>query len=238
MFDDLLVAINGDQGGMLALEQALVVARQEGSRVYGLHVVADVANLDGVEVQQIKADFEQRSTGAGVEARFLVTAGDVSSQICERTRWVDLAVLKVNFLPEPKPLSRLSSGLSMIFRRCPRPILAVRDTVSRLSHGLIAYDGSPKGEEALYIGCYLACRWKMPLTVLTVGESGRVSEDTMQQARAYLEQRDIQASYRYVEGKVPEQILSTVEQQGIDFVLIGGYSRSPLQEVVFRKRGG
>lgn len=232
LFEDILVAINGDVSRRLALEQTLVIARHEGSRVYGLHVVPSEEELESVDVQDLKADFEQRCDEAGIEARFLVTVGEISSQICERTRWVDLAVLKVKYPPEPKPLSRLSSGLSMIFRRCPRPILAVRRVISPLSRGLVAYDGSPKGEEALYIGCYLASRWGMPLTVLTVGENGRVGEETIQQAREYLEQREIQATYLYEEGKVPEKILEAVEQQDIDLVLIGGYGRSPLQEVV------
>ena len=232
LFNDMLVALNGQESGSVALEQAFIVAQREGARVYGLHVVSNEADQESEPVQSLRADFERRCAEAGVDGKFLITTGEVSNQICELTRWVDLAVIMVNYPPEPKPLARLSSGLSMIFRRCPRPILAVRGSVSPLSRGLVAYDGSPKSEEALFIGCYLACRWNLPLSVLTVGEKGRGAEEISRRAQAYLQDHSIDAAYLYAEGGVSEEVLKAVDQNEIDLILIGGYTKPPLQEVV------
>jgi hypothetical protein len=60
--------------------------------------------------------------------------------------------------PGRQPVARLRSGFRDLIQRCPQPVLAVPGDVSPLVHGLIAYDGSPRAEEALNIAAYLALR--------------------------------------------------------------------------------
>jgi len=47
LFADILVPVSGEETGWYALEQALVVARREGARLRGLHVVSSEAQRDG-----------------------------------------------------------------------------------------------------------------------------------------------------------------------------------------------
>ena len=54
---------------------------------------------------------------------------------------------------------------------------------------LLAYDGSPKTQEALFIATYLASAWKIPLVVGSILDEGRVGTQTIQRAREYLEAR-------------------------------------------------
>lgn len=258
MFADVLVAINGEETGWYALEHALFVARYEKARVHGLHV-APYEYQEGKEtkekIQAIRAEFERRCAASGVPAEMAIDSGDVSRNICRRARWTDLVIVSLNYPPPPQPIARLSSGLSNLIRRCPRPLLAVPanprtkngsiseiepfwpgSSQSRLQRALLAYDGSPKSEEALFVAAYLAGRWRIPLVVMTVIEKGRTTSDTLARAQKYLEEKEGQAIFVKESlpksGSVAEAIMKTAEAHECDLIITGGYGYNPVVEIV------
>jgi nucleotide-binding universal stress UspA family protein len=101
-----------------------------------------------------------------------------------------------------------------------------------LDRALLAYDGSLKAQEALFIATYLAGQWKVPLTVISIGNESIINE-IQGDARMYLEGHDISAEY-FVSGgdNHVEIIFQYVDQHNIDLLLLGGYSRNPILEVV------
>ena len=121
LFADVLVAVSGDEFGWQALEQALAVARQEGSRLLGVHVVRSEAGRNRDEVQAIRAEFGRRCEAAGVPGELVIEAGGVARKLCERSRWADLVVLSLAHPPASQPVARLGSGFRTLIRRCPRP---------------------------------------------------------------------------------------------------------------------
>ena len=68
------------------------------------------------------------------------------------------------------------------------------DETSDLKRLLLAYDGSPQAQEALYVATYLSGQWQSELVVMTITE-GSVDEQTQVRARTYLEERSISATY-------------------------------------------
>jgi len=111
-------------------------------------------------------------------------------------------------------------------------VLATPQTFSPLSHGLLAYDGSPKAQEALYVAAYLASKWSIPLEILCVDDSNRINQTTLDQAKAYLEIHDVRAGYFLESGSPAEAILRLSQQAKCDFIIMGGYGFSALLEVV------
>ena len=86
---------------------------------------------------------------------------------------------------------KLTSGFRTMLRRSGRPVLAVpAQTISRLNRVVLAYDGSPKADEGLYIASVLRGHWGAALTVLTI-EEGQAGADSLAQARSYLENHDL-----------------------------------------------
>jgi nucleotide-binding universal stress UspA family protein len=101
--------------------------------------------------------------------------------------------------------------------------------VSPLKHALLAYDGSPKADEALFAATYLAGRWQIPLTVVTVFDQSRVAPETLLRAQVYLEESGIQADYFAAEeGPVAEAILKAAEERQADMIIMGGYGFNPV----------
>jgi len=145
----------------------------------------------------------------------------------------DLVVLHLAHPPGPRPLARLSSGFSAVVRRSARPVLAVPDQPSAMQRVLLAYDSSPKAQEALFVAAYLAELWKSELTVVTVLESGHTTSDTLKHAREYLEWHEVSADYVLKEsGRIAPTVLQTAEERGSDLIIIGGYTASPVKEVM------
>ncbi len=231
LFDDLLVAVNGRETGWPALEQALLIAGRGGAHLNGLYVVPAAAQ-ESAQVQMVVDEFERRCRAAGVDGELVVAVGEVTRCIYSQARWTDLLVLSLNHPPGARPISRLSSGLSTIIRRCPRPILTVpAGSLSSLERPLLAYDGSPKAAEALFVATYLAGRWNAPLTVVTVAT--RYTSPTMlDRARQYLDEHDVAAAYFLRRKPIGEAILSVAEEQRNDLIVMGGYGYGPLLEVV------
>jgi nucleotide-binding universal stress UspA family protein len=232
LFADILVAVNGEESGWHALHQALEVARREEARLHGLHVVASEMQRDSEGTQAVQVEFNRRCEAAGIPGKLAIEVGGVARKICERGRWNDLVVLSLSYPPAPQPIARLGSGLSTLLRRCPRPVLAVPESSSRLDRALLAYDGSPKADEALFVTTYLSGRWNIPLVVVTVIEPGRTTSDTLARAQEYLETHGVQAAFVKESGPVAEVILKTADQHESDLIIMGGYGLGPVLEVV------
>jgi nucleotide-binding universal stress UspA family protein len=232
LFTEILVPLNGTEYGWFALEEAILVARREEARLHGLHVVPTENQLMSEEAQKVQTEFNQRCQQAGVSGELVLAIGDVAAQICSRARWTDLVITTLSYPPGDQPFSRLSSGFRDLIQRCPRPILAVPLTVTPLNQALLAYDGSPKAKEALYVATYLACQWNISLTAVSVVENGNASSATLDQAREYLEDHGVEASYLIEQGSFAERILAVSEEQGSDLLIMGGYGFNPVLELV------
>ncbi len=232
LFLDILVPIGSERAGWSALDQALEIARREGGSLHGLHVVRSVAAQDSPATQAIKDEFDRRCAAAGIPGSLTVETGRISYRICEQARWADLVVTNLAYPPPPRWLARLGSGFRTMVRRCPRPVLAVPGTCSSMSRALLAYDGSPKAEEALFVATYLAGHWATPLVVVTVPEHGRTTSTTCTRAERYLQDHGVQATFVSQTGNVAEVILHTAEEHHCDLLIMGGYGFTPLLEAM------
>jgi nucleotide-binding universal stress UspA family protein len=96
----------------------------------------------------------------------------------------------------------------------------------------LAYDGSPKAEEALFVTTYLAQRRAVSPVVVSVKENGRTTARTLEQAREYLEAHGVEATFVHQAGAVADAIMNTANTHDCDFIVMGGYGRGPVLEVV------
>jgi nucleotide-binding universal stress UspA family protein len=232
LFRDILVPVSDSDIGWVGLEQAAVVAEREGGHLRGLHIVPTAAERTGPAAQLMRDRFKWRVGEFHLEGDLVVDAGEIARRVVERSRWTDLVVIDMAHPPGDRPLSRLSSGLRTILRRSPRPILIVSGTVSPLNRALLAYDGSPKADEALFVATYLASRWPMALVTLSVVEKDRVTAATLARAQDYLSSHGVEADCRLGEGPVVETIVKTMSAQQCDWLLMGSYGLNPVIEAM------
>ncbi|HSD84011.1 MAG TPA: universal stress protein, partial [Anaerolineae bacterium] len=198
LFADILVPISDAPPGWAVLEQALQVACQEGSRVHGLHIVASEAELDSPVLEALRQEFERRCTAANVEGSFNLEVGVLADKVRELAALIDLVVIGLG------PLGRsLSTEVRAWMRHCTRPVLAVPLTLSAFQHALLAYDGSPKSKEALFVAAYLGERWHTRLTVITVNDPGHRDDAELKYVGQYLELHELAADFVQASGSAP-----------------------------------
>lgn len=235
LFNDILVAINGEAPGWLALDYALAIAQREGGRLHGLHVAEQAAQAEAVQ-----SEFDRRLQERSATGDLTFETGAVAAEaILTRAGWTDLVVVSLSYPPAPQLLARLGSGFASLVRRCPRPLLAIPCAAGEtapdpLSRALLAYDGSPKAQEALFVATYLSAQWNMPLVVLSVGESQETTAATLSQAEAYLDTYRVQATFLAQNGPVAETILHVAAAQRSNLIIMGGYGYNPIFEVVWQ----
>jgi nucleotide-binding universal stress UspA family protein len=229
---DVLVALSGDEHGWSALEQAILIAQLEGGRLNGLHAVRSEADLESAAAQAVEDEFLRRCAAAGISGQLAIAVGTPADLISERARWNDLVVVSVAHPPGSGAFARLRSGFHALVQHCPRPILAVPQSVVPVRSALLSYDGSPKATEALYVAAYLTLQWSLSLVVVTVHERSQTTDEILAQAQQYLEANGITATYVTAQGQIANAILETAAEYESDVILVGGYGYQPLIEAV------
>ncbi len=236
LFNDTLVAISGQPDDWRVLEQAILLVQRENGRLRGVYVAEKKkGDEDEAAVVATREKFEQLTSEAGVKANFSVEWGTVAREVVARAAYADLVMLALNRAPGLSILERLASGLQTILKRTPRPVMVV-PTVSPMQHALLAYDGSPKAEEALFVATYLASRWQIELSVVTVSSNGNGKLDAAKRiqsrAKTYLELAGVTANYRLHVGLPAQTVLETAQDQEADFIIMGGFGFGSMKSVV------
>jgi nucleotide-binding universal stress UspA family protein len=93
---------------------------------------------------------------------------------------------------------------------------------------MLAYDGSPKANEALFVAAYLRSRWSIPLTVVTV-ETAFTEETALERAKAYLgKQGGSTVNFVLRQRPIGDAILETAEEYDINLLIMGGFGFRPV----------
>lgn len=229
--DDLLVAFDLGDPGMTALEQALVFAQRERARVYGVRVMPEDAPEE--ERRRTEEIFDERCRAAGVRGQLAVVAGDPVTRILERARWADVVIANLAYRGRGEVEASLARNVRPLLRHSPRPLLALSGVVTPLERPLVAYDGGPRAEAALFAAVYAALKWGQHPVVLTVEEWDRSAQATLDRARAAFERYGASADYLLRDGPVAERIAQVARDLDRDVILLGSYKHSRFLEDVF-----
>jgi len=231
LFSDILVALDGTDEGWSALDQAIIIARREDSHIHGLHVIPPRKKITSAALL-LHGEFNDRVERAGISGELTIVTGSVVRTILERSRWNDLVVVHFMYKPSPKSRAKLGSKLREIVLRCSRPILVVHQTVSQLSHPLLAFDDSPKAREALFVATYLSGKWKLPIAIIGINEPDKEIPLALENAEAYMRQRigneGIPPKLIFNSGPIASAILISAEEENCDWFIMGGYGDSPV----------
>ncbi|NMC52979.1 MAG: universal stress protein [Chloroflexi bacterium] len=235
LFRNLLLSLQDSQPGWQVLEQAIILARKENAQISALHLVENEALVNTPQTQSLIARFNQRIQEAGLQGSLAVHPGTAASVISERARWCDMVIVNLAHAPGGLPIEKIRSGFHTLLHKVGQPILAVPGVALPMHKALLAYDGSPKANEALYVAVYLAQRWNLELTLLTVfsEDAGAIRSEARahQYAMDYLTSHQVAFVNMLSEGDPAEGILNTARDMHADLLIMGSYGYNPLLEV-------
>jgi len=231
LFMDILVPLSGDSESWDSLEQALTIAQREEAKIHGLHIVDSKEKMESPGALAVQTQFNQICADANVDGKLFIETGEITTKICDRATMTDLIVLKIVH-PPMGGLSSLMSPFRSIIVNSSRPVLGVPAKATQFRHALLAYDGSDRAKEALFVATYLAEMWKTQLLVFTALDGAKLATDTQDHVRRYLDIHEIEAEYLISEHGVMDYLKKTVEERGVDLVLMGSHGGSMLQQVL------
>lgn len=231
LFGYVLVSMGQSENRVLALDQAVIIARKEQATLYGLHVIQPGKVQTDAAIQEIKTTFEDRCNQHGVEGHFSFAEGKITHQIVARANWTDLVVASLTHPPGKKNAEKFTPGFDALIRTSPSPVLAVPGNPSQFQLALVAYDGSPKAREALFIAVYMANRWQTELVIFTVPEE-KLTTDEMEDMRSYLHRNLVEPTYVEGQSPIPNAIIQAVTEMDCDVILIGGYGKPAVLEML------
>lgn len=221
LFRDILVPVGRNPENWQALEQALQIARRENANIQGLHTVGKQEEISDTEVAALQDRFNQICEQQSVQGTLAIESGEPTRKILERASLTDLIVMKIAH-PPATGITVIASNIRTLIMRSSRPVLGVTDRVSSLGHALLAFDGSPKSQEALFIATYFAEQWQTKLSILTAPDD-RVSKKSARDfARNYLEFNEVEAEF-ITQNYSVETLKSTAEEINADLVVMGSY---------------
>jgi nucleotide-binding universal stress UspA family protein len=224
LFKNILVPLNGRASGWDALTVALDVAQRERGRILGLYVTQDDASA-------LQAEFARRCEQASIFGSLAIESGDIAETISNRAEWVDITVIKIAHPPPAQPFAKLGSGMRTLIRNCASPILFTPGIVYHFGRAVLGYDTSSKSNEALAIAVYLARRWNMALTVVSVPDNKHDAGEALYQAQDFLRERKIQATLVNRPGSSADVLLRVAHEQRAGLIIVGGYGHNPLVEL-------
>ncbi len=230
LFNRILVAISGTTQSWDALKQATVLAQRENANLLGLHVVPNEKDIETDKTHTVAEQFNRICEASGIPGEFAIDTGDITPTICQRARWSDLVVVHLAHPPSQHTLKRLAPGFHRLVQRCPRPMLVVPEFIPGMDKLLLAYDGSPRADEALFVAAYLAGKWDLPLTVLIVLDGETFPKKAAARARWYLNSHKIIGDVHFQFGDIANLILHTADEGKFDLIIMGGYSYPPMLE--------
>jgi nucleotide-binding universal stress UspA family protein len=227
LFPSVLVAAEPGEQAWTGLDQALLVAGAERSRLFGLCVVADPASGDA---QALAETFSQRCRDAGVEGRLGMEAGSLSDRISQRGLLVDLVVVNCGLGGQPEHRQAFTSEIGEVLQRCARPVLVVPGMATPCRRVLVALDNHTRAREALVVATYMARRWEADLHVLVVTERGDPGQEVTANARQYLDQHGVVSGISTCDGDAAQTILHIARTQERDLIVMGSYSGGWLRQ--------
>jgi nucleotide-binding universal stress UspA family protein len=229
LFRDILVPLGRDPENWQALEQALQIARREHANIHGLHIVDKQRQLNDEELAALQNQFNKICERENVEGALAIETGEPTQKILERAALTDLIVLKVAH-PPATGIKVIASNIRMLIKRSSRPVLAITERVAHFDHALLAFDGSPKSQEALFVATYFAEQWQTKLSILSAPDDKVSSHSAQDFARDYLEFNELQANFitqKYSVGALK----TTAEEINADLIVMGGYGGWILKQI-------
>lgn len=155
--------------------------------------------------------------------------------IVDLSKLADLAVIGLRTYYHFETSSLPGDTLRRVLRHSVCPVLAVPQTVERIHHAIITYDGSLESAKALraFVDRFQNRLDDFAVTLLTVGEKGEDLQTIQEEALDYLACWHLTANTAVEKGKAHQVILDQAGATTGPLVVMGAYGKGGITDLFF-----
>lgn len=174
----------------------------------------------------------QRAQAAGVrEPDIRQRHGSLVDTLMEQQAQVRLVVMGRRGESSCTTLRDLGRHVERVVRAMDRPILTVTDGFVAPRRILIAYDASAAARRGVEMVASSSLFKGIACHLMMVGKGGRDASRQLETAQSALVAAGIECTSYQVMGDTETVIARAIQQQGIDMLIMGAYTHSPLRSL-------
>ncbi len=176
----------------------------------------------------------ERALAAGVEAPDVRQRyGHLEETLAEQEDDVGLFVLGRRGESAEATQRDLGRNVESVVRSLHKPILTVTEGFTEPRRAMIAFDGGIVTRRGVEMIARSPLFKGLPVHLLMSGKQGQDAASQLEWARRTLEAAGFEAPASLVPGDAESIIARTVQERGIDLLIMGAYSHSPLRKLLF-----
>ncbi|MBA4264210.1 MAG: universal stress protein [Comamonadaceae bacterium] len=158
--------------------------------------------------------------------------GDLEETLTEQQHDVRLFVLGRRGASADNTQRDLGRNVEWVVRALQRPILAVTEGFKPPERVLIAFDGSSITRKGVEMVAASSLFQGLPIHIVMSGKPAKDAPKQMEWARSKLEAAGFGVVTEIVPGDPETVIGETVRSKGIDLLMMGAYTHSPLRSLL------
>ncbi|HNP61834.1 MAG TPA: universal stress protein [Nitrospirales bacterium] len=179
-------------------------------------------------------ELRERAMVSGVESPDVRQRyGLLEETLVEQEESVRLFVLGRRGVSAEATQRDLGRNVERVVRALHKPILAVTDSFSEPRRVMIAFDGGIVTRRGVEMVAASPLFRGLPVDLLMSGKESQSASKQLEWAKTTLEAASFDVSPSLIPGDAERVIAKAVHEQGIDMLIMGAYSHSPLRSLVF-----
>ena len=259
MIKKILTPTDGSKASLVSIDYAVSIAKLFDAKITGLSVI-DIKRLTGPFIHDVGTsiggmvpygtfretienmldiaadsaliELEGKCKTRGVPYALKKEQGIITKEITRMANDVDLISMGRTGDHTQWSDTLLGSNLESVVRQTHKPVLVTSEKNITLTKMLIAYGGSECAGKALNIGCEIAGKMQIPVTVLTVGDDKEHVSSILSDAKKLIKPYNVDAETISESGDPVKVILDKYTEGHYNILVMGAYGHSKIRELV------
>jgi nucleotide-binding universal stress UspA family protein len=181
-----------------------------------------------IVLEEFKKICEEKS----VRPKIKRLSGIIPNVIADEGKKVDLIIVAQRGEHAEWSSGLLGSTTESVVRKSLRPVLVTSKTFRPFKTILHAYDGSSESNKAMKLACELVHSLEAKLKIVLVMSNKEKGKSILSEAEEFIAPYHLNADIEQLKGQTAKEILSYVETNSVDLIIMGAFGHSRIHELI------
>ena len=183
-----------------------------------------------IEMETVRGYYDSVKKDIETGHSLTVRTGNITKELLKCLKVVDLVVMGQAFKEDKS--GYIENSIFKVLSKSHKPVITVHDGDNLGNNILIAYDGSLEANIGLKIVADFIPLLSPKITILSVKNKEKDAEPILKEAEKYFSPHDVNIEKIWKRGKAGENIINTVEEKNISFVVMGTGGEDKIKDLL------